>query len=74
MQNRQWIQALLLGCRSDLPLGHLPDELQRRNPTVSALAIFAQLLGREGQAENLSKQFLRLFTGEQQIAAIDERE
>ena len=65
---------LLIYLSQFLPLSHLPHQLQRGDPSVRALAIFAQLVGRQRQPENLSEQFLRLFIRKEQIVPVDKRE
>jgi hypothetical protein len=60
--------------RERLTLRDLPDELQRGNPTMRALAVFGQLLGRQLKVEDLAEQFARLFVCEEQLGAVDDGE
>jgi hypothetical protein len=55
-----------------LPLRHLPDELQRGDPAVRALAVLGELLGRQLEIEDLAEQLLRLVVGEEQLLAVDD--
>jgi hypothetical protein len=57
-----------------LPLRHLPDELQRRDPAVRALAVLGELRGRQLKIEDLAEKLLCLLVREQQLLAIDDRE
>ena len=60
--------------RDGLPLRDLPDELQRRDPAVRALAVLGELFGRQLEVEDVAEKLPRLFVREEEFRAVDDRE
>ena len=67
-----WSVAFAPAFSEGLTLRDLPDELQRGDPAVRALAVFGQLLGRQLKIKDLAKEFLRLSISEKQVRAVDD--
>ena len=57
----------------NLMLGHLPNQLQSRNPAVRPGAIFGDFFGLEFDVERRFEKFFYLVVGEQQIFTADNR-
>ena len=61
-------------CAKHLALRDLPDELERGDPAVRALAVLGQLLGRQFEVEDVAEKLLRLVVGEEKLLPVDDRE
>jgi hypothetical protein len=66
--------ALRQPARERLPLRHLPHQLQRRNPTVRALAVLGELFGGHLKVEGFAEQLARLLVRKEKLLTVDDGE